>query len=383
MSEVEKNNIDELVLKLLHYFVIERGYNPIVLHGAQNEIWLEKLNSEYKIVRIVTNYIHNNEQLSFDQFRTKQILKKIKKKTFSININTLSLFLNLGDNVQMQDFGNKLRCAQINNITDLNNYSFITEVFPDITTNTNFKEEGMELFMKITNDINTKNEKENKIVEKTFKMKQPIVTYTLITINVIVFLLMYIWGNGSTDIQTLLDFGANYRGSIVNGEYYRFVTCAFIHIGLLHLLFNCYALYIIGIQLESYYGKIKYIVIYLLSAVSASIMSVIFNDSISAGASGAIFGLLGALLYFGYHYRVYLGNALKSQIIPLIAINLMFGFLMAGIDNFAHIGGLIGGLLISMALGVEKRSTKEDIINGIIMSVIYFGFLLYMAFKVV
>ena len=72
-------------------------------------------------------------------------------------------------------------------------------------------------------------------------------------------------------------------------------------------------------------------------------MSMLFTDAISAGASGAIFGLLGALLYFGYHYRIYLGNVMRSQIIPLIIFNLMLGFILVGIDNAAHIGGLMGG----------------------------------------
>lgn len=383
MNNVVGSKMDEIVLKLLHYFITEKGYSPIVLHGAQNEIWLEKMNSDYKIVRIVTNYIHNDEQLDLDQFRTKQILKKIKRKTFSLHINTLNIFLNLGDNVHTLNNEKSMMCAYVNSIADLSNYKFIIDVFPDIEKNTNFKEEGMDLFLKITNDLNTKNEEENKLVEKTFKMKKPFITYMLIGINVLAFILMYIWGNGSTDVKTLLNFGANYRGTIMNHEYYRLVTCAFIHIGLLHLLFNSYALYIIGIQLESYYGKIKYLIIYLFSAITASMMSIIFNDSISAGASGAIFGLLGALLYFGYHYRVYLGNTLKSQIIPLIVANLALGFMMTGIDNFAHIGGLIGGILISMALGVEKRSTKTDIINGIIMSLIYVIFLIYMISKIV
>lgn len=151
----------------------------------------------------------------------------------------------------------------------------------------------------------------------------------------------------------------------------------------MHLTLNTYSLYVIGVQLESYFGKLKYIIIYLFSAITASLMSVILTDSISAGASGALFGLLGALLYFGYHYRVFLGGVLKSQIIPLIIVNLAFGFMMSGIDNAAHIGGLIGGFLIAMAVGVPNKSSKSDIINGIIMSIIYISFLLFMAFKVV
>ena len=109
-------------------------------------------------------------------------------------------------------------------------------------------------------------------------------------------------------------------------------------------------------------------------------ISVIFNDSICVGASGAIFGLFGALLYFGYHYRIYLGTVIKSQIIPLILFNLALGFVLNGIANSAHIGGLVGGLLITMALGVKYKSSKSEKINGLIISLIYLCFLIYVAF---
>ena len=104
------------------------------------------------------------------------------------------------------------------------------------------------------------------------------------------------------------------------------------------------------------------------------------GNTASIGASGAIFGLMGSLVYFGYHYRVYLGNIIKSQIIPLIIFNLLLGFMMTGIDNFAHIGGLIGGGLITIALGVKDKSTTFERINGWIITAIFLAFAIYMAF---
>ena len=96
---------DEIVMRLIHYFITEQGYNPVLLHGAKDEIWLEKHDADYKIIRIVSNYIHNNEQLDMDLYRTKQIIKKIKRKMFSFKMNTLSIFINLGDNVEIDVFG--------------------------------------------------------------------------------------------------------------------------------------------------------------------------------------------------------------------------------------------------------------------------------------
>ena len=192
MNEIA--NIDEVVLKLLHYFITDKGYSPIILHGAQNEIWLEKMNGDYKIIRIVTNYIHNDEQYNFDKFKTKQIIKKIRKKTFSINMNTLSIFLNLGDNVHFKDVYEKnMTSIYIDSIDDLNNYDFIKENFPDINKNTDFQEEGMDLFLKITRDLNKKSMEDSKSVEKIFKIKKPFITYGIIALNIIVFVLMYIF----------------------------------------------------------------------------------------------------------------------------------------------------------------------------------------------
>ena len=165
-------------------------------------------------------------------------------------------------------------------------------------------------------------------------------------------------------------------------DLYRLVSSIFLHSGLLHLICNMYSLYILGPQLESFFGKVKYSLIFIGSGIIGNLLSMAFlqNTYVSVGASGAIFGLLGALLYFGYHYRVYLSGVIKSQIIPLIILNLMIGFMVTSINNLAHIGGLVGGVLVSMAVGVKYKSKKSDIINGIIMTAIFVGFLLYMIF---
>ena len=308
-------------------------------------------------------------------------MKKIKKKTMSFSLNALSIFLNLGDNVSTEqtNFDN-VDCIYLNDIEDLEKYDIIKEEFPTITENTEFKEKGFELFMKLTGEISQKSEDESIKAEDVFAKKKPVVTYGIIIINVILFIAMYIFGKGSYHIPTLKVFGANVTDLTKAGEYFRLITSAFLHAGIIHLAVNMYSLYVIGPQIESFFGKTKYLTIYLGSALFGNLLSTVFNTGISVGASGAIFGLMGSLLYFGYHYRVYLDGVLKSQVIPLILINLGFGFIVSGIDNAAHIGGLIGGLLISKAVGVKYKSTKSEQINGVIMTTILVIFLIYMAF---
>lgn len=374
-SSIDRKNL--IVMKLLHYFITEQNYNPIILQGAEDEIWLENLDSDYKIVRIVSNHIHNDEQLNFDLFKTKHIVKKIKRKTFSFNMNVLSIFTDVEENVKFEE-EKGIDCISLYDENDINKYNFIYNYFPDIDKKLKFSEEGLQLFMKITSDINKKNKSNADKAEEIFKPKKPIVTYVLLGINILIFAIMFLFNLYDEFINEFAVYGPY----IVNGDYYRLITGAFLHADIFHLIFNCYALYIIGSQIESFMGKFKYLIIYLGSALFGSMFSITFSHNASVGASGAIFGLMGALLYFGYHYRVYLGNTLKSQIIPLIALNLILGFLSGGsIDNFAHIGGLIGGVLLTISVGVKYKSSRFEMINGWIVTAILLVFLYLLSFN--
>ena len=372
---------DELIMKMLHYFITKKNYNPIILHGIKNEIWLENMDAKYRVVRIISNHIHNNEQLDFDIFKTKKISKQIKNKTLTLNLDILNIYVDLGDNVKLDDVNTShMKYLKINEMKDFKKYKDILEIYPSIDSEVKTLE-GMDLFMKLTSDITKKTEKDAIENEKIFSMKTPVITYLLIAINVIVFLLMYILGNGSTNIETLVKFGANNSALVADyHEYYRLFTSIFLHIGFIHLACNMYALYVIGPQIESFYGKIKFLIIYLVGGVIGSLFQNIFElNTIGAGASGAIFALFGALLYFGYHYRVYLGTVIRTQILPIIVLNLLIGFTSSGISNAAHIGGLLGGIVLSYALGVPKKSHPSDKIHGTIISLLLIGFLVYMA----
>ena len=378
-KEIVLNSGDLLVMNLVHYFITEKNYNPVILHGISDEIWLENMDSDYKIVRIVSHYIHNKEQLNFDRFKLGKITKNLKRKTLSFKMPVLSIYTNLSEDVELPEEKDVLS-VYIKKLSDINNKELI-EVFPDIVTKTTHEENGIELFMKISEDINQKTYKRSSKVDKIFSKKVPFVTYGIMVICVLAFLGMHIFGKGSYDNETLINFGANVDALVKNGQYFRLLTCMFLHIGIVHLTVNMYSLYIIGPQVESFFGKWKYLFIYLFSGICGSILSIVFTHNvISAGASGAIFGLLGSMLYFGYYYRAYLGNAVKSQILPVILINLIIGFLLTGIDNAAHIGGLIGGILASMAVGIPEKSTKFEKTNGTIVLIIFFAFLVYLGF---
>lgn len=375
MEQIVFKSDDLVVMNLLNYFITEENYNPMIIHGINNEIWLENLSNEYKIIRIVSHHIHNKEQLDFDKFKLGRIVSQVKKKTLSFKVKVLNIYTDIEDDKILSD-----NDVYISKEKDINNPK-LTNIFPNIVEKTERKENGIEYFVKVTDNINKKNEKRTKIAEKIFSYKKPIITYIIIALCILLFSAMYIFGNGSEDTLTLLAFGANLDVLVESGELYRLFTCLFLHIGIFHLVCNMYSLYIIGKEVESLYGKLKFLMIYIISGISGSILSLAFNENtISAGASGAIFGLLGALLYFGYYYRTYLGATIRSSVLPVIILNLVIGFLNPGIDNSAHIGGLVAGVLSSMLVGVPDKSGKRDRVNGIILTIIYIGFIIYLAF---
>lgn len=369
MQELIINEKDLFVMNLVHYFITEKNYNPIIIHGINDEIWLENLDSDYKVIRIVSKHIHNNEQLGFDKFKLNKIIKKLKVKTLSWKMDVLNIYTDLGDTVNLEK-----KDIFIPTEEHIKNDTLI-EIFPDIVEKTKHGEDGFNLFVKITENINQTTNKKNKIADKIFSKKYPLVTYVIMGINILLFIYSII-----ANYDVILKYGM-YNPFVLEGEFYRLFTCIFLHVGIIHIACNMYSLYVLGPQIESFFGKWKFLFIYLISGLCGSILSLTFNTSyISVGASGAIFGLLGSMLYFGYHYRTYLGNVVRSQIIPIIILNLVIGFSVNGIDNFGHIGGLIGGILSTMIVGVPDKENKTDRINGIIILIIYTVFLLYLSF---
>ena len=368
---IDKKN--EIVMKLLHYFITEQNYNPIILQGADDEIWLENLDKDYGIIRIVSNHVHNDEQLEYDTFKTRRVVKKIKRKTFTFNIKVLSIFTDLGESVHLEK-EKGIDSIYLEEAEDIKKYKFVKDVFPDISKKLKFTEEGMRLFIKITSDINKKNKIEADKANDLFMMKNPVITYFLIFINIFIFLLQCL----SEEVTG--DFAVYNYGIIVDHEYYRIFTGMFLHANIIHLAFNMYALFILGKQLESFLGKYKFLIVYLGSGIFGSLMSLAINSGIivGVGASGAIFGLIGSILCFGYYYRIYLGQVIRTQIMPLLIFNLAIGFAVSSIDVFAHIGGLVGGYLITMALGVKYKDNLRDQINGVIIGLIVLVFLWFL-----
>jgi rhomboid protease GluP len=181
---------------------------------------------------------------------------------------------------------------------------------------------------------------------------RPVVTWILLAAIGLMFVVETLAG-GSTQTEVLVRLGAKVTPLIAEGEYWRLFTAMFLHIGILHLAFNGYALLAIGTELERLFGWPRFLALYLLSGLFGTVASYAFSYRVAAGASGAIFGLIGALAAFFVLHRERLGawgRARLGNILFLIAINLFLGFTQRGIDNLAHLGGLLSGFGLGWAL---------------------------------
>lgn len=207
----------------------------------------------------------------------------------------------------------------------------------------------------------------------------PILTY----INVAIFIIMVISGVHIFTPTTIdiLDWGGNFRTNTVNGEWWRLLTANFIHIGIMHLLFNMYALLNIGIILEPILGKSRFLFSYIICAFGASLASLWWNDFIvSAGASGAIFGMYGLYitLIMAQYIDVETIKAQASSIFLFVGFNIFYGLLLGeNIDNAAHIGGLMTGMLIGFILlpsisDYYNKVLKWSIISSISIVTLFF-----------
>lgn len=203
--------------------------------------------------------------------------------------------------------------------------------------------------------------KRQKEIRSIFNFGKPILTYTFIGINVLLFIIMTIYG-GTTDIEVLLNFGAKEAFLISQGEYWRLITAMFLHNGILHFSLNSLALFYLGRVTEQIYGSIRFFWIYLLAGIIGNIFSIIFMpSSIGVGASGAIYGLFGALLYFGYVYPDLFFRTMGKDVISILAINVIFSLAVQNVDMYAHLGGLVGGFLIAALISLpnEKKKTLK------------------------
>lgn len=189
---------------------------------------------------------------------------------------------------------------------------------------------------------------------------KPTITIILIIVNAVLYLGVELFG-GTNNTMFLLEHGALYGPYVLErGEYYRLFTSMFLHFDFYHFMNNMVMLGAFGMYVEPEYGKLRFLITYLFSGVCGNILSLVLHMSqtevvVSAGASGAIFGVMGIMAVLALKNQGAFSRDFGLRIALMIALSLYYGFSGFNVDNYAHIGGLIGGFLMSMLL-CRKRT---------------------------
>jgi rhomboid protease GluP len=196
------------------------------------------------------------------------------------------------------------------------------------------------------------NERQQQVITVHLPTTRPWVTYVLIGLTVVIFLLQFLT-QAIFNIDLPAALGIKYNPAIRAGQIWRLITPVLLHGSLLHIGFNMYALFALGPTLEKYYGHVRFLLLYLLAGFAGNVISFTFSQSASLGASTAIFGLVTAEGIFIYRNRFLFGDRARSMLINIgivVVINFVLGF-SPGIDNWGHLGGLMGGLAFGWFAG--------------------------------
>lgn len=362
------NNEEEVVFwRLAYLFISEHGYRIIQLFEDQTELWLEKLeNKKAPVIRLLLYNINWSNSMQRDIEFTASNGEKIRKQIGRKTLNIANIYVSKFPPVDEYEY----RLTKPFLYPDGNQ----TAVYSYLLAEGTIKQNVLNLSGLLGREVTVPLEEETglqdaefwkksaleyarqQVTEETavFRNGRPIFTWLFILIQAAVFLWLELNG-GSTDTATLIKYGAKFNPLIYSGQWWRFITPVFLHIGFMHLAMNSLALYFVGVAVEQIYGNIRFAFIYLFAGVTGFIASFLFSANVSAGASGAIFGCIGALLFFGAIYPRIFFRTMGINLIVILLANLLFDFSAQGIDNAGHFGGLAGGFLAAGMVFFPKK----------------------------
>ncbi|RWZ60076.1 rhomboid family intramembrane serine protease [Halobacillus fulvus] len=359
--------------KLVHELVVVHDFQVLHIQSTESEVWLEKTHKRRNhVVRLKHGQLNWRNEMKRDLLVMAERMKQNRQLFPTGRTNLHMIYVSEYPPV---DEWESVVHEWPEQKMDLDLYYFSDEnkskekqrllrVF-DIESMDTYEqgasaEEMEEMTPHLKHQIVSYQKRRQQQDQKVFEFGKPKVTYWLLILNILMFFYIETVGS-STSITTLIEYGAKYNPGIIDGEWWRIVSSMFLHIGMLHLFMNMLALFYLGTAVERIYGSIRFTGIYFLAGIFGGLASFMLNPHVAAGASGAIFGLFGALLYFGVHHSQLFFRTMGWNLIFVIGINVAFGLMVPQIDNGAHMGGLIGGFIASALFSLpDKRNGKQQ-----------------------
>lgn len=211
------------------------------------------------------------------------------------------------------------------------------------------------------------------------KLKNYPITYYIVAVNVLVFLAIHISNFLFPDISLVDLLVKNTYSISIDGQFYRLFTAIFSHYSVTHLFFNCFAIIILGQHVEQIFGKLKFVIIFIIAGLFGSLFSFMFSPNPALGASGGVFGIFGVHLYLYMKNKTAYSKIFGQEIFKLLVINVIIGFVVPNIDYWGHFGGIVGGFLATNALGLKHtiHFNRNKILISIVTVVLFIGSFVY------
>ncbi|MGR9049367.1 rhomboid family intramembrane serine protease [Halobacillus faecis] len=364
--------------KLTYDLVVAQDFQVLNMSTERGEVWLEKEQDwQTHVIRLTHKQINWKNELRRDLEKSYRQLSQNKKLFRGGKVQFHVVYVSEYPPVEEREDVEKNISSQKNSIflyymDDENKarekkkfYSAFQLEEPLVDQQVSESEmEAMLPYLK--HQLVKKQQDQRKEVMSIFDYGKPRMTYFLLAINVLIFLYIE-WVGDSTSVETLIQYGAKFNPAIMDGEWWRLATSMFLHIGVLHLFMNMFALYYLGTAVEKLYGTWRFTWSYLLSGLFGGVASFMLNPHVAAGASGAIFGLFGALLFFGVQHKQLFFRTMGWNLIFIVIINISFGLLVPQIDNGAHIGGMIGGFIATAVVRLPKQMNRPKQLAALVV----------------
>ncbi|MBH0229874.1 rhomboid family intramembrane serine protease [Halobacillus yeomjeoni] len=353
--------------KLTHDLIVNQKFHILYSHMEEREVWLEKdFKGTTHVVRLKHKEMNWRNELKRDLELVDHQLKQNRKLFRGGKVQTHALYISEYPPVdEWEDLlGSRTDGMKVYFMHDENKDSERSRFYKkfnieDPIVDQDIAENEMEAIIPyLKQQIVTMHQKRKKEAESLFRFGKPFMTIFLLIVNILFFLYVE-WQGDTTSVETLIEYGAKYNPEILSGEWWRIVTSMFLHIGVVHLLMNMLALFYLGMAVERIYGTLRFTVIYFMAGVFGGVASFMLNPQVAAGASGAIFGLFGALLFFGIQHKRLFFRTMGWNLIIVIGINIAFGIVVPQVDNGAHLGGLLGGFIATSITHLPKRKNVK------------------------
>lgn len=369
--------------RLVDFLVTECQYKIIYLSEDQQEIWLEEQSGaiKYPVIRLFRIDLDWSNWLSRDMERTSLNAERIRRTLRNRSLKVESMYITAFPPVDSfahlidKPFISGDKKVEIKTVLldrSIEEWQLAGHTIADLNVIPDTEKERNEQIETYKEDVFTHIKQHEQEERQLLHFGKPFISYLFIAIQIIMFFLMEGSG-GSTNSETLINWGAKVNYLIADGEWWRLITPIFLHIGILHLIMNSIALYYVGPLIERIFGNSRFLFIYLFAGFSGVFASYLLSPSLSAGASGAIFGCFGALLYFAWQFPKLFFRVMGWNVIIIIIINLIFGFTIQGIDNAGHIGGLVGGFLATAIVHFPKKKSWKIQLSALVITFLLIG----------